>query len=100
MVSSNRDQSTSCSGAALWGLLFTFFLIRLFHFHQHTTPLMAPEDTRGGVSSPGTLPHEHRTSARQESTNSDGRASRLGLAIHTLLDGIALGCSGHGRLGP
>lgn len=103
-------------GACLVGLLVTFFLIRLFHFHQHGE--VAEEGTGGhgigcghtdhrthdhpshGEPSLGHLahghhaPHEH--SLDQEKMGAGPHpygwtGMAFGLALHTLFDGIALG---------
>ena len=72
-------------GSTLFGLLFMFFLIRTFHFHQH-----------------GPTTHEHDEHHCHHPdhghTDEDGGVHELswtgvalGLSIHTLIDGIALG---------
>jgi zinc and cadmium transporter len=66
---------------ALFGLLVMFFLIRTFHFHQHEAP--------------GEQPHAHDADCTlHEHGGHDHRASwigiAVGLAIHTLIDGVAL----------
>ena len=71
----------------LIGLLFTFFLIRLFHFHQHG-PETQPTDH--GHDGSGQDHHHHHHPA-------NGKVSwtgvLLGLSVHTLMDGIALGAA-------
>ncbi|MEX0703324.1 MAG: ZIP family metal transporter [Planctomycetales bacterium] len=69
---------------AAGGLLLMFFLIRAFHFHQHGPAEIADEDVHD--------PHHHH--------HAPGAAHRLswmgvafGLALHTLIDGLALGAS-------
>ncbi len=66
------------------GLLFTFFLIRLFHFHQH-----APETQPSGESHV-CLDHTHHEHANGEVS---WIGVLLGLCVHTLLDGVALGAA-------
>jgi zinc and cadmium transporter len=78
---------------ALAGLLVTFFLIRVFQFHQHTTADTSDvQDGHGHVSDvspagPG-MTHVH---------TGDGRPGvrwvgvAVGLGLHTLIDGIAVG---------
>jgi zinc and cadmium transporter len=84
---------------AIWwmmtGLLTTFFLIRIFHSHQHAPlePSLGPaEDAapdEGLVSSPahgdGCHGHHHPTSGKNRWIG-----VFLGLSLHTLLDGAAL----------
>ena len=64
--------------AALTGLLFMFFLIRMFHFHSHD---------------PGEIPHEcdhhdHEHEIRRADVSWVGLA--CGFAVHTIIDGMAL----------
>ncbi len=80
------------------GLLVMFFLVRAFHFHHH-----GPADPLEGESSPhhdhdhddhgGHHEHPHAV----HHLNWIGVA--LGLAIHTLIDGIALGASVRAEVG-
>jgi len=73
------------TGGALIGLLAMFFLIRIFHFHQHEAP--------------GEQPHAHDADCtlHQHDETVDRRLSwvgiAVGLAIHTLIDGVALAAS-------
>jgi len=65
----------SLDHAVLWvvcGTLATFFLLRIFHFHQHE-----PSE------------HTHAHSAHELSWT----GVALGLSLHTLIDGVALGAS-------
>lgn len=64
-------------GSALAGLLFMFFLIRIFDFHQHD----APCETESCEDD-----HHHHRSHRDISW----AGLLFGLAVHTLIDGIAL----------
>ncbi len=81
--------------AAEWmmaGMLVMFFLLRLFHFHQH-----------GAVEGQETTPghdHDHDDGHACYSPGQSHGAHRLswigiaaGLALHTLIDGLALGAS-------
>lgn len=68
---------------AMFGLLVMFFLIRAFHFHQHDTDdceLQAAHDHTHGDQQPAV----HRYS---------WLGVALGLSLHTLIDGIALGAA-------
>jgi zinc and cadmium transporter len=83
-------------GLCLVGLLFMFFLIRLFHFHQHDLAVEAVEH----------LEHEHAhdhggdhgEDADKHHVHCDHHGSLdiswgglcFGLAVHTIIDGIAL----------
>lgn len=73
----------------LFGLLFMFFLIRMFHFHQHD---LAHEDDHKHLT-------KHRCDEDQHHVHCDHHQGKVdfswiglcfGLAIHTLIDGIAL----------
>jgi zinc and cadmium transporter len=70
------------------GLLTMFFLIRAFHFHQH------------GVAEVADSPHEHDHDHDHDDGLDPHAAHQLswvgatfGLALHTLIDGMALGAS-------
>ena len=68
------------------GLIVMFALIRAFHFHQHEPfPLDSPE-----LTAPAEQPcsHDHARHLPRTTLNWFGLA--LGLAVHTLIDGIAL----------
>lgn len=63
--------------SAMIGLLGMFFLIRLFHFHQH-----------GPVSAVGDQECGHHDHSHHELSWS---GVAFGLSVHSLLDGVALG---------
>lgn len=65
--------------AALIGLLFMFFLMRMFHFHIHDTPDHEHHDCDH---------HDHEMEIRRTDIGWVGLA--FGFAIHTILDGITL----------
>lgn len=83
--------------AALLGLLLMFFLLRMFHFHQHE-PLEPPHgDLRSEACGDD---HDHDHSGRWDVEPASDGVHRLswggvafGLALHTLIDGIALGAA-------
>lgn len=75
---------------AVWwlmiGLVAMFLLLRMFHFHQHD---FSGEEERH---------HDHHLHAHSGGHDHGGQAHRmswvgiaLGLALHTLIDGVALG---------
>ena len=85
--------SISMDQAMIWmmaGLLVTFFLIRIFHSHDHA-PMS--EDEEGSECD-----HHDHQGEHAHHHGDDGEGSRLyswigvtlGLTIHTLLDGVAL----------
>lgn len=122
----------STERAALWlmlGLVSMFFLIRAFHFHQHgpTAPPHVTEcghdhdrddhhdhDHGRGDAEVDLLPvlqhHDHGHARGHGHGHGHGAAHELswlgvaiGLSVHTLIDGLALGASmqadaGHGAL--
>ena len=78
----------------LLGLLFMFFLIRMFHFHQHDLAV----DEEHDQAKKTLCDHEHD----RHHVHCDEHDGKLdfswlglcfGLAIHTLIDGIALAAS-------
>lgn len=73
----------------LFGLLFMFFMIRTFHFHQHD---LAFEDDHDHSKKDLCSDEKHHVSCDEHSGAMDLSWAGLcfGLAIHTLIDGIAL----------
>lgn len=91
----------------LGGFLAMFFVERVFHFHHHDAP---PEAVRGACSThESAVGHAHAEHSHAEGHQHDphseveheghqaGRlswgAALMGLALHSLLDGVALGVS-------
>jgi len=72
----------SAAGWTLIGLLATFFLIRTFHFHVH-----------GPVESDDEAAHDHHTHDHAQGHQISWLGLTIGLSLHTLMDGIALGAS-------
>ncbi|MGC1273402.1 MAG: ZIP family metal transporter [Planctomycetaceae bacterium] len=71
------------------GLLFMFLLIRAFHFHAHDVAVEEPhEHPHGHGCSHG---HDHDAGPTAHELSWVGVA--FGLAIHTLIDGVALGAA-------
>ena len=75
-----QDELTAMA-AALTGLLFMFFMIRMFHFHDHDTTNTAHDCDH----------HEHEHEIKRADISWIGLA--VGFAIHTIIDGIALGAA-------
>ncbi len=75
------------------GLLVMFFMVRIFHFHHHGPAEQSTEEVSGqdasGLDDHHTCNHHHEHAVHH--LNWIGVA--LGLALHTLIDGIALGAS-------
>jgi zinc and cadmium transporter len=90
--------------ATLVGLLFTFLMIRLLHFHEHG-PIASPvHDKDAGVAAEHHHHHHHHDAHDHEHHHHDHEHAHthpvntlswssvaIGLSIHTLMDGIALG---------
>ena len=72
---------------AVWwlmvGLIVMLLLLRLFHFHQHD---FSAEE--GGHHEHG---HEHHHAGSQDANSMSWVGIALGLGLHTVIDGIALG---------
>lgn len=108
----------------LGGFLTMFFLQRFFHFHHHDLPEGDPEDCC--QEEPVAVPHEHEhehhhdhdhdhdhddhghhahTLAEKSAQQLSWVGTALGLTLHSLLDGLALGAAvkastgGHGLAG-
>lgn len=78
-------------GVCLFGLLFMFFMVRMFHFHQHDLAV----DMDHGHKQKDLCDHDqdhHHLNCEQHSGGVDLSWLGLcfGLAIHTIIDGIAL----------
>ncbi len=89
-----------CASWLLAGFLVMFLIQRFFHFHHHDVPAEAPEDHAGccpakdrdqAVLEPHD--HDHHTLADQSARQLSWVGAALGLAFHTLINGIALGAS-------
>lgn len=93
-----------CAKATLVGLLTMFFMIRVFHVHQHHMG-----DDVEGECSHGLHHHEHGHEHHHHHDHAHGPEAHsfswlglaFGLAVHTMIDGMALGAAvqadvGHG----
>jgi zinc and cadmium transporter len=76
------DNTSLALQISLIGLLFMFFLVRMFHFHQHD--LEHEEEHHGDCQ------HDHHIHGH-EGISWIGLAT--GLSVHTILDGLALAAS-------
>jgi len=87
------------------GLLVMFFLLRMFHFHQHDSSSLSPDDSHVRCEAAHHV-HEHAPHRHASDAHDTPPAPRahtlswmgvfLGLALHTLIDGLALGASFEG----
>jgi len=96
-------QLDSIDHTAWWllgGFLLMFFIQRFFHFHHHDVPNESPSGTADEHQH---VCHEHghdhdqrqheSTLAAQSARHLSWSGAALGLTLHTLIDGIALGAS-------
>jgi zinc and cadmium transporter len=77
-----------CVGWLMAGLLTTFFMLRLFHFHNHEP--VATDDDRDHLCA-----HDHDAGSELNHSHHPTQGASwigifLGLSIHTLIDGAAL----------
>ena len=75
--------------SALVGLLFMFFLIRAFHFHQHG-PASDSEEAHDDC---GHDHHHHHHHDHGSVHKLSWTGVAIGMIIHTLMDGVALGAA-------
>lgn len=83
------------------GLIVMFFLLRTFHFHHHEPPAGLTADDEPGHSHDHDHDHHHGGCSHSPVDNGGLPVQHeltwlgvfMGLSIHTLLDGIALGAS-------
>ena len=76
------------TGTCLTGLLFMFFMVRAFHFHQHDLHVEHSDEEVCGHSCDHESHHDHRQPGSQPDLTWAGLC--VGLAIHTLIDGVTL----------
>jgi zinc and cadmium transporter len=93
------------AGWILGGFLLMFFLQRFFHFHHHDVPDEDPEGCDGGHAACGSHGHGHghgkgapavhhdHTLAGKSASHLSWWGAALGLTLHSLIDGVALGAS-------
>ena len=88
--------ATAASRWMMVGIVFMFIMLRLFHFHNHE-PVSADTESSHSHKHEHTDEHEHHSTAECHSHGHAHGLSWLGIAIglsvHTLIDGIALGAS-------
>ncbi|MHA7816902.1 MAG: ZIP family metal transporter [Pseudohaliea sp.] len=86
------DAIDHASGFVVLGLVTMFLLLRMFHFHQHEFEAQGRgcnHDHRDGH--PQVHGHDPRSAA--EAHGLSGLGIALGLSVHTVIDGIALGAA-------
>lgn len=84
------DSMTSVAGAMLAGLLVMFFLLRVFHVHTHGE---LDEESCGHAETGHDHGHHHHDTDVSGGHQLNWIGLFVGLAIHTLLDGVALAAS-------
>ena len=84
-------------GWLIIGLLAMFFLIRMFHFHEHGPLDRQPTTADEQLSETISAGHDGHTTGHTHNHGSSHRLSWFGVAIgmfiHTFIDGIALGAT-------
>jgi zinc and cadmium transporter len=88
------NNPTPAMVACLIGLLFMFFMVRMFHFHQHDLAVESDHDHKKKELCDDELDHHH-VHCDHHSGNVDMSWIGLcfGLSVHTLVDGFALGAA-------
>ncbi len=77
--------------ACLMGLLFMFFMVRLFHFHQHDLAVDTQHGHRQKELCDDDNDHHHvHCDHHHGAVDFTWAGLCFGLAVHTLIDGIAL----------
>jgi zinc and cadmium transporter len=78
-------------GVCLFGLLFMFFMVRMFHFHQHDLAVDSEHDHIQKELCDHEHDHHHVHCASHDGALDISWVGLwFGLAVHTLIDGIAL----------
>ena len=80
---------------ALWvclaGLLFMFFMVRMFHFHQHDLAVDSEHDHKQKHLCDDEHDHHHvHCKSHDGAMDLSWAGLCFGLAVHTIIDGIAL----------
>ncbi|MFO7553555.1 MAG: ZIP family metal transporter [Haliea sp.] len=83
------------------GLITMLMLLRMFHFHQHDFSAAEIEhlDLHPQVDAPHHHDHHHHSGAAPTAHRLSWVGLALGLGLHTLIDGVALGAAMQGELG-
>lgn len=88
--------ATAASHWMMVGIVFMFVMLRLFHFHNHE-PVSTESEASHSHDHSHSDEHQHHSTAECHSHGHAHGLSWLGIAIglsvHTLIDGIALGVS-------
>ena len=80
--------------ACLLGLLFMFFMVRMFHFHQHDLAVDSEHDHKKKELCDDEHDHHHvHCDHHHGDVDMSWVGLCFGLSVHTLIDGIALGAA-------
>lgn len=80
--------------ACLFGLLFMFFMVRMFHFHQHDLAVDKEHEHKQKELCDDEQDHHHvHCDHHHGEVDMSWAGLCFGLSIHTLIDGIALGAA-------
>ena len=101
MLPHSFEETGSLDTTLIWtlvGLLGMFFLIRIFHFHQHGPSASAQEHDGSVTEEEGGHVHSHGAGCRHEDPSPTLHSMSwvgvaIGLAVHTFIDGVALGAA-------
>ena len=81
------------SSSAMLGLLAIFFMIRVFHVHQHAPGEPHGQPALEASADPDHLCHHHAHETTSHSHQLSWVGLFIGMSIHSLIDGIALAAS-------
>jgi zinc and cadmium transporter len=81
------------SSSAMLGLLAIFFMIRVFHVHQHAPGEPLEQPVSDELSDPDHLCHHHAHDTTTQSHQLSWIGLFIGMSIHSLIDGVALAAS-------
>ena len=81
------------SSSAMLGLLAIFFMIRVFHVHQHAPGDPLEQHSQDKTPDPDHLCHHHAHDTTTQSHQLSWLGLFIGMSIHSLIDGIALAAS-------
>ena len=91
------DQIDTVCVWTMVGIVAMFFLLRAFHFHQHEIPIVDVDQTEeSGITPEDSHGHDHAHCGHSHHKSVHEMSwigVFIGLSVHTLIDGIALGAS-------
>lgn len=85
------ESTTIALWVCLFGLLFMFFMVRMFHFHQHDLAVDSDHDHKQKHLCDDEKDHHHvHCESHDGALDFSWAGLCFGLAVHTIIDGIAL----------